>query len=126
MSRATPFLMFQQGKAEAALDFYVAAVTGSRIVSIERATARRHGAARLRRDRRPAGDGPRRPCHARRKFTPPFSFFLDGSGEAEIGRPFVAPSEGGKVPMPLDAYGLSGRFGRTSDRFGLSWQINLP
>ena len=36
MTTATPFLMFQHGKAQAALDFYVETVPGSRIVSIER------------------------------------------------------------------------------------------
>ncbi len=36
MTHATPFLMFQGGKGQAALDFYVETVPGSRIESVER------------------------------------------------------------------------------------------
>lgn len=32
----------------------------------------------------------------------------------------------GKVLMPLGEYGFSRRFGWVNDRFGVSWQINLP
>jgi len=28
--------------------------------------------------------------------------------------------------MPVDNYGFSRQFGWCKDRFGLSWQINLP
>jgi predicted 3-demethylubiquinone-9 3-methyltransferase (glyoxalase superfamily) len=28
--------------------------------------------------------------------------------------------------MPLDNYGFSRRFGWLGDRFGVSWQLNLP
>ena len=31
-----------------------------------------------------------------------------------------------KVLMPLDNYGFSKRFGWLQDRFGVSWQLNLP
>ncbi len=36
MTKATPFLMFQHGKAQEALDFYLATVPHSRIISVER------------------------------------------------------------------------------------------
>ena len=130
MAKATPFLMFQGGKAEAALDFYAATVPDSRIVSIERFG--------------PDGPGPEgtilrahvdiagQPVMAHDSFvthgfdfTPSFSFFVDCTDAAEIDRLFAALGEGGQVLMPLDNYGWSRRFGWVSDRFGVSWQINL-
>jgi predicted 3-demethylubiquinone-9 3-methyltransferase (glyoxalase superfamily) len=130
MTRATPFLMFQHGKAQAALDFYVEAVPDSRIVSVERFG--------------PDGPGPEgtilrahvqiagQPVMVHDSFiahgfdfTPSWSFFLDCADEAEADRLFAALGEGGVVLMPLDNYGWSRRFGWVSDKFGVAWQINL-
>ena len=130
MTRATPFLMFQGGKAEAALDFYVAHIPGSRIDSIERFG--------------PDGPGPEGTvlrAHATIAgqpvmihdsfithgfdFTPSWSFFVDCADLAEFDRLFATLSEGGAVLMPADDYGWSRRFGWVSDRFGVSWQLNL-
>ncbi len=131
MTRATPFLMFQNGAAQAAIDFYVANIAGSRIVSIDRFG--------------PDGPGPEGTIQRALleiggqavmahdsfiahgfDFTPSFSFFLDCDREEETERLFGALGEGGQVLMPLDHYGWSRRFGWVSDRFGISWQINLP
>jgi uncharacterized glyoxalase superfamily protein PhnB len=35
-------------------------------------------------------------------------------------------SEQGGVLMPLGNYGFSTRFGWVNDRFGVSWQLNVP
>lgn len=131
MTKATPFLMFQRGKAQEAIDFYVATVPGSRIVAIERFG--------------PEGPGPEgtvlrawlevagQPVMAHDSFidhgfdfTPSFSFFLDCADEAEIERLFATLGEGGQLLMPLGNYGWSRRFGWVADRFGVSWQLNLP
>lgn len=130
MTKATPFLMFQHGKAQAALDFYVETVPDSRIVSIERFGAEG-----------PGPDGTVLRAHAEIAgqpvmvhdsfithgfdFTPSWSFFVDCTDEAETDRLFAALSAGGGVLMPLDNYGWSHRFGWVSDKFGVSWQINL-
>jgi predicted 3-demethylubiquinone-9 3-methyltransferase (glyoxalase superfamily) len=130
MTTMSPFLMFQGGKGEAALDFYVATVPDSRIVSIERFG--------------PEGPGPEGTILravaeiAGQKvmvhdtfvthgfdFTPSFSFFVDCADTGEIDRLFAVLSEGGGVLMPLDNYGWSERFGWVNDRFGVSWQVNL-
>jgi len=130
MTTMSPFLMFQGGKGEAALDFYVATLPDSRIVSIERFG--------------PEGPGPEGTIlravaeiagqkvmahdtfvtHAF-DFTPSVSFFVDCADADEIERLFTALSEGGGVLMPLDNYGWSARFGWVNDRFGVSWQLNL-
>ena len=59
-------------------------------------------------------------------FTPAISIFVDCDSVEELEQVFTALAEGGSVLMPLDDYGFSSRFGWVSDRFGVSWQINLP
>lgn len=59
-------------------------------------------------------------------FTPSLSLFVDCESEQEISRQFEAFAAGGQVLMPLDNYGFSRRFGWLNDRFGVSWQFNLP
>ncbi|NML07748.1 VOC family protein [Sphingomonas sp. G-3-2-10] len=129
MTKATPFLMFQHGKAQAALDFWVATVPGTRIVELQLFG--------------PEGPGPEGTVlrgHAEIAgqsvmihdsfithgfdFTPSWSFFLECGEEAEAERLFAALGEGGQVLMPLDNYGWSRKFGWVSDRFGISWQVN--
>lgn len=130
MTTATPFLMFQGGKGEAAIDFYVATVPGSRVVSIERFAAGDPG---------PEGTIKRAVFEVAGQqvmvhdsfvthgfdFTPSFSFFVDCADADEVERLFATLSEGGAVLMPLDNYGWGEKFGWVSDRFGVSWQLNL-
>ena len=58
-------------------------------------------------------------------FTPAFSFFVTCASEEEIRRLSSALADGGNFLMPLDAYGFSRLFAWVSDRFGVSWQLNL-
>jgi len=46
--------------------------------------------------------------------------------DAEAERMFSALAEGGQVFMPIADYGFSQRFGWCADRFGVSWQLNVP
>ncbi|CAI2439927.1 VOC family protein [Serratia plymuthica] len=59
-------------------------------------------------------------------FTPAVSLHVNLATEAELERVFARLAEGGEVLMPLDDYGFSARFGWLNDRFGLSWQLNVP
>ena len=59
-------------------------------------------------------------------FTPAISIFVDCESEEELERLYAALAADGKILMPLDNWGFSQRFGWVSDRFGVSWQLNLP
>jgi predicted 3-demethylubiquinone-9 3-methyltransferase (glyoxalase superfamily) len=59
-------------------------------------------------------------------FTPATSLFVDCASEAEQERLVAALCEGGMTYMPLGNYGFSRRFAWVGDRFGVSWQLNLP
>ncbi|MET0307283.1 MAG: VOC family protein [Sphingomonas sp.] len=129
MTHATPFLMFE-GRAEEALTFYAETIADSRIVSIERWAAGSPGkeGTVLRAHAVIAGQ----PVMAHDSylshgftFTPSISFYVECADETEIERLAAALSEGGAELMPLGSYGWSRRFGWFSDRFGVSWQLNL-
>jgi predicted 3-demethylubiquinone-9 3-methyltransferase (glyoxalase superfamily) len=128
---ATPFLLFQGGKAEEAMRFYVNTLPNSRIVEIDRYEAGETG---------PEGtvelghfevNGLRvlstdSPIPHAFDFTPSFSFFVDLESAAELDRIAEAFEEDGEVLMPPNDYGFSERFAWVQDRYGVSWQLNLP
>ena len=129
MSTATAFLMFP-GQAQAAIDLYVATLPGTRVLQLERHPSGGTGEGSVKLARVEIcgqaflfSDSP--PVHAF-SFTPSSSIFVDCDGADEQQRIFNALTDGGQVRMPLDNYGFSRRFGWTDDRFGVSWQINLP
>lgn len=125
-----PFLMFE-GRANEAIAFYVGLIPDSDIVDITR-----YGAGE------PGPEGTVKFAVVRLAgqqvlfsdsfvshgftFTPSLSLFVDCESEADLERIFTALSEGGGVLMPLGNYGFSRRFGWVNDRFGVSWQLNLP
>ncbi len=125
-----PFLMFE-GRANEAIAFYVGLIPNSDIVDVTR-----YGAGE------PGPEGTVKFAVVRLagqqvlfsdsfvshgfSFTPSLSLFVDCESEADLERIFTALSEGGGVLMPLSDYGFSRRFGWVNDRFGVSWQLNLP
>ena len=127
--RVASHLMFT-GTASAAIDLYAATFPSFRVEAIERYDAPANGAPALikRADVSFAGhsliiiDSP--VTHAF-TFTPAMSLFVECDSHEELERAFATLSNGGQVYMPLDSYGFSARFGWCSDRFGVSWQLNL-
>jgi predicted 3-demethylubiquinone-9 3-methyltransferase (glyoxalase superfamily) len=130
VAKVTPFLMFQ-GEAGPALDLYARVIPGAAVEDL-----RLYGAE---------GPGPEgqvamatltvvgqafrvtdSPVKHAFSFTPSISIFVDCADEAEQTAVFEALAEGGRVHMPLNNYGFSRRFGWADDRFGVSWQLNLP
>nr|WP_255616513.1 VOC family protein [Microvirga puerhi] len=59
-------------------------------------------------------------------FTPSLSLFVECASEEQFTHLVDALSEGGGVLMPKGAYGFSRQFAWVNDRFGVSWQLNLP
>lgn len=59
-------------------------------------------------------------------FTPSFSIYVTCNTEDEIQNLYQRLNEGGQALMPLDDYGFIKKFGWLNDRFGVSWQLNLP
>jgi predicted 3-demethylubiquinone-9 3-methyltransferase (glyoxalase superfamily) len=127
--QVTPFLMFE-GRAEEAMKLYTSVIPGSRIVEMQK-YGKEHGAAEglvLKATFTLGGreviciDSPAKHAFT---FTPSISMFVTCASAAEVDRIFGALGEGGQVMMPLGEYPFSKRFGWTSDRFGVSWQIIL-
>lgn len=58
-------------------------------------------------------------------FTPAISIFVHCESDEELQKAFATLSDGGTVLMPLAGYGFSAKFGWVTDRFGVSWQLNL-
>jgi predicted 3-demethylubiquinone-9 3-methyltransferase (glyoxalase superfamily) len=131
--KARPFLMFE-GKAEQAMTFYVSLFPDSQFLNLERfgpdgpggpdkAGTVLRGLIRVGGLEVMCFDSPVKHAFT---FTPSVSLFVDFDDEAELRRVAAALSEGGQALMPLDNYGFSRLFVWLNDRYGVSWQLNLP
>lgn len=126
----TPFLMFE-GKAEEAMNLYVSLFSGARVEGIKRYGPGEPGVEgsvylasfTLAGQRILCIDSPAKHAFT---FTPSVSLFVDCESEEELDGLFEKLSDGGSVLMPLGNYGFSPKFGWLNDRFGVSWQLNLP
>jgi predicted 3-demethylubiquinone-9 3-methyltransferase (glyoxalase superfamily) len=131
MTRAFATHLMFEGAAEKAMKLYVSLFSGSEIKQMDRYGPGEQGAeGTIKRADFTLGeyhliciDSPVKHAFT---FTPSMSIFVDCENEAELNEAFKHLSEGGKVMMPLDNYGFSKKFGWVSDRFGVSWQLNLP
>ena len=122
MPRITPHLWFDNQAVEAA-ELYVGALPNSRVtdVSVIKDT--------------PSGDcdivsfelcgQPFQAISAGPpfRFTPAISFLVRCATGEEVDALWKVLSAGGEALMPLDSYPFSDRYGWTTDRYGLSWQI---
>ncbi|WP_119461371.1 VOC family protein [Rhodospirillaceae bacterium SYSU D60014] len=128
-TKIRPFLMFQ-GNAEEAMNFYVSLFPGGEIIDIVRYGPGEAGAEgtvmtasfSIGSQTVMCIDSPVKHDFT---FTPAFSLFVDCEAEEEIRRLSSVLAEGGATLMPLDEYGFSRRFAWVSDRYGVSWQLNL-
>lgn len=124
MSKITTFLMFD-GKAEEAMNFYTSLFDQSEINSMvhhEDGTVL-HATFTLKGQTFMCIDSTAKHEFT---FTPSISLFVTCDTEQEIDNLFETLSQGGQVLMPLSPSPFSKKFGWVTDRFGVSWQLNLP
>jgi predicted 3-demethylubiquinone-9 3-methyltransferase (glyoxalase superfamily) len=129
MSKVSTFVMFQ-GQAQQAIDLYSELFAGFKVQQVQHYDDSNDGPLRIRQafidfDRQNLvfTDSPISHDFG---FTPAVSLFINFATDAELERVFARLAEGGEVLMPIDDYGFSARFGWLNDRFGLSWQLNVP
>jgi predicted 3-demethylubiquinone-9 3-methyltransferase (glyoxalase superfamily) len=130
MARTIATVLMFEGAAEAAMKFYVSLFPGAAIETIERygpGESGVEGSVKLA-SFQLAGQNFR--CidssikHAF-SFTPSISIAVDCESVAELDATFAKLSAGGAVLMPPDNYGFSTWFGWATDRYGVSWQLNV-
>jgi predicted 3-demethylubiquinone-9 3-methyltransferase (glyoxalase superfamily) len=134
MTDTTPFLLFcgpHSGQAEEAITYYVSLLKNSQIIAIDRYGANElepEGTVRLARFTLAGREYMAIDSAAAHNFTftPAFSIFVTCESETELDKLYEALSAGGGLLMPLDNYGFSRKFGWLNDRYGVSWQLNLP
>lgn len=130
MKKPITFLMFV-GKAEEAMNFYVSIFEQSKIESITRYKANEAGTEGTVMRATFSINGQEYMCidspvkHAF-TFTAAISLYINCESDEEIERLYGQLSQGGNVFMPLNAYPFSKKFGWVADKFGVSWQLNLP
>lgn len=127
MQKITPFLWFDN-QAEEATNWYVSLFDNSKIVDMSRYSEESPGPTgtvmtvnfQLAGQRFTALNGG--PDFT---FTPALSFFVNCATREEIDRLWSKLRDGGNVLMDLGAYPFSEHFGWVTDRYGVSWQLNL-
>lgn len=129
MTSATPFLLFA-GEAQAAMDLYVSLLPDSRIMRADYyapnelgcAGTIKHAVFTLCGREFMCCDSPIQQAFFA---SPTNSIFVEFDAGEVLEHAFGVLSDGGKVLMPLNDYGMSCRFGWLHDRFGISWQLGL-
>jgi predicted 3-demethylubiquinone-9 3-methyltransferase (glyoxalase superfamily) len=130
MARAIATILMFDGTAEQAMNLYVSLFRGSEVTSVERYGPAEHGVeGSIKRAGFTLG-GQSMICFDSTvkhgfSFTPSMSLYVDCESAEEQESAFSELASGGTVLMPLGHYGFSEKFAWVSDRFGVSWQLNL-
>jgi predicted 3-demethylubiquinone-9 3-methyltransferase (glyoxalase superfamily) len=129
MTNILPFLMFE-GRAEEAMSFYTGLFPDASVDEVNRWPEGGPNAGKIMTARFTlagqsimASDSPVNHAFT---FTPSVSFFINVDDLAQLEGLAAELGRDGEVLMGLGSYGFSQRFTWVNDRFGVSWQINLP
>jgi predicted 3-demethylubiquinone-9 3-methyltransferase (glyoxalase superfamily) len=134
MQSLIPFLMFcgeQQGKAEEAIKWYCSLFEDSRLISIDYygpGEPEPEGTVRIAQFE--IGGHPVKAIDSAGPhaftFTPAISLWIDCTSREELEQLASSLADGGMALMPVGSYGFSTLFCWVADRFGVTWQLNLP
>ncbi len=124
------FVGDQAGKAEEAITLYTSLFDNSEILSIERYGANEsepEGSVKVARFTLNGVEHMALESTLNHEFTftPAVSLYVECESPAEIEAAYSALIDNGQALMPLGDYGFSEKFGWVSDRYGVSWQLNL-
>lgn len=124
----TPHLMFQNGRAEEAMNFYVELFDG-RVLNAQHygeETPDMAGKVMLATFVIAGLRINIMDSSVQHEFdlTPSTSLFFDCTSQTQLDELWEALSDRGRALMPKDDYGF-GLFGWINDRFGVSWQLNF-
>ena len=130
LPKVTMQLMFE-GQAEEAMELYVSLLPGSKVEHVERYGPGEEGKEGALKLATVSLAGTRylfydSPIDHPFTFTASISLFVTCESEAEIDALAAKLAEEGDFYMPLGSYGFSQKFAWVGDRFGVSWQLNLP
>ncbi|TGQ57724.1 VOC family protein [Mesorhizobium sp. M1C.F.Ca.ET.193.01.1.1] len=120
-----------EGQAEEAMTLYCETIPESRVLDVTRYGPDEDGPEGTIKLARASIGGTEimifnSPVHHAFTFTPAASLFVDCSSDQEQEHIISVLSKDGAFLMPAGNYGFSRRFAWFNDRFGVSWQINLP
>ena len=129
VQKITTLLMFE-GQAEEAMNYYVSVFDQAEVLSVNRYGAGETGAEGSIAHATFSLYGQKFMCMDSNvkhdfTFTASTSLYIGCASEDEADRIFGKLAEGGQVRMPLEAYPFSKKFGWVTDKFGVSWQVNL-
>jgi predicted 3-demethylubiquinone-9 3-methyltransferase (glyoxalase superfamily) len=112
-------LMFQDGRAREAVEWYASIVPDARLGESGDATTR----FSIGEQQFVAFESPVQHAFG---FTAATSICVEVATPDAVDALFNALADGGETLMPLGDYGFSDRFGWCLDRFGVSWQVSTP
>ena len=113
-------IMFQEGQAREAAEFYSSLTDDAELISLTNADGVVKAEVRLAGHELVIIDSP---VQHEFEMTPAVSLFLETDTASEVDALFSNLSADGQVMMTVGTYPFAERFGWCIDRFGVSWQV---
>ncbi|HEY4576291.1 MAG TPA: VOC family protein [Yaniella sp.] len=128
MQQLTPHLMFQDGRAEEALNFYVDLFGGETILLLNYGEEAAEMAGKVQIATIDIAGQQMNIMDSSAmhefNFTPSISLFFRCDSEEQLDKLYTGLSDGGQAMMPKSDYGF-GPYAWVSDRYGVSWQLSF-